>query len=347
MRRKLGVSAGMMVWRRHERAKRGTTCPHGCAAHHASDHEAHCEAHHEAGQEPRQETRQETRHEVRYEVRVVGCVGLLTALLAVCGCSGTGSAAEDDARAASSGLADALEVIRQAADVLLESGSSQARTAMEMVSGGTRLTISGEGSFDYDTGVGELLLTLPAAQPAGAEPVPSEPVTEVFAPGELYMKNRGAGVPADKWVRVDVTTIADGNLVTGGATDPITAFELLRGASSVSDLGETELNGETVRHYRGVTDIAAAQEVASGVAKEQFEAAVAGEGFARTLVPFDVYIGEDGLPRKIRHEFSFAGVGGTAPQPVEVASTVLLFDFGTPVDVTMPGDGAVYSGTVS
>jgi hypothetical protein len=337
MRRKLGVSAGMVVWRRHERAKRGTTCPHGCAAHHESDP-------HESDHEPRQEAR----HEVRYEVRVVGCVGLLTALLAVCGCSGTGSAAEDDAGAARDGLADALEVIRQAADALMESGSSQARTAMEMVSGGTRLTISGEGSFDYDTGVGELLLTLPAAQPAGTEPVASEqPVTEVFAPGELYMKNRGAGVPADKWVRVDVTTIADGNLVTGGATDPITAFELLRGASSVSDLGETELNGETVRHYRGVTDIAAAQEAASGVAREQFEAAVAGEGFARTLVPFDVYIGEDGLPRKIRHEFSFAGVGGTAPQPVEVASTVVLFDFGTPVDVTMPGDGAVYSGTVS
>ncbi len=315
MRRKLGVSAGMVVWRRHERAKCGTTCPHGCVT--------------------------------RHEARVVGCAGLLTALLAVCGCSGTGSAAEDDAQAAAAGLTDALEVIRQAADVLLESGSSQAHTAMQMVSGGTRITISGEGSFDYGDGVGELLLTLPAAQSAGGEPVAAEPVTEVFSPGELYMKNRGAGVPADKWVRVDVTTVADGNLVTGGATDPITAFELLRGASSVSDLGETELNGETVRHYRGVTDILAAQEAATGVAKEQFAAAVAGEGFARTLVPFDVYIGEDGLPRKVRLEFSFAGVGGMAPQPVEVASTVMLFGFGTPVEVAMPGDGAVYSGTVS
>jgi hypothetical protein len=303
---KLGVSVGMVVWR-HARAKcaRCVRCVR-CAG--------------------------------RSVPRVAGCAGLLTALLAVGGCSGTGSAAEDGE--GREGPAGALETIRRAADVLAEAGSSQARTAMRMASGGTRITISGEGGFDYGTRVGELLLTLPvaerAARPAG------ERVTEVFTPGELYMKNRGAGVPADKWVRVDVTTVSDGNLVTGGATDPITAAELLRGARSVSDLGEVTLNGEVVRHYQGVTDIAAASDAASGPAGEQFAAAMAGDGFTRTRVPFDAYLDEHGLLRKVRHRFSFARAG----EGVDVASTVVLYGFGTPVDVTMPRAGEVYAGTV-
>jgi hypothetical protein len=151
--------------------------------------------------------------------------------------------------------------------------------------------------------------------------------------------------------------------VTGGATDPITAAELLRGARSVADLGEASLDGEVVRHYRGVTDIAAASDAASGPASEQFAAAMAGDGFTRTRVPFDAYLDENGLLRKVSHRFSFAsagaaagaagaagadaGQGGSPREGVEVASTVMLYGFGTPVEVTMPREGEVYAGTVS
>ncbi|MGP4110051.1 hypothetical protein ACTWP5_03925 [Streptomyces sp. 4N509B] len=269
--------------------------------------------------------------------RAVGGAGLLAALLTVtlCGCSGTGSAAVDEEAGGA-----ALRIVRQAADVLVEAGSSRARTAMRMASGGTRITISGEGGFDYDRRLGELRLTLPAPVESS---VPGEPVTEVFAPGELYMRNRGAGVPPEKWVRVEVTSVADGNLVTGGATDPITAAELLRGARSAEDLGTRELNGETLHHYRGVTDIAAASEASRGEARQQFAAAVAGEGFTRTRVPFDAYLDDQGLLRRVRHQFSFAREGET----VHVASTVELYGFGSPVDVELPRSEDVYAGMVT
>ena len=65
------------------------------------------------------------------------------------------------------------------------------------------------------------------------------------------MKNRGAGVPADKWVRVDTADLSDGNLVTGGATDPYAAAALLRGTRTATYVGRTELAGTHVRHYRG------------------------------------------------------------------------------------------------
>ncbi|MFR9726279.1 hypothetical protein ACL02R_23370 [Streptomyces sp. MS19] len=254
--------------------------------------------------------------------------------LAASGCSGTGAAAEGGG-----GAADAREVVRQAPDVLAASGTSHAFTALRMASGGTRITIEGEGAFDYGERTGELRLTLPEGGP----------VTEVFVPGLLYMKNRGAGVPEDKWVRIETDAVRDGNLVTGGATDPITAAELLRGVAYATDLGWSEEDGERLRHYRGVTDIAAAAELATGGVREQLATAVG--GFTRTRVPFDVYFDARGLLRKIRHQFSFAGGGGSgggeAEATVEVASTVILRDFGAPVEVALPASDDVFEGAVA
>ncbi|RKN09777.1 hypothetical protein [Streptomyces radicis] len=249
---------------------------------------------------------------------LVGALSALALLTAATGCSGTGAAAEGDAR----------EALRGAVERLADSGSSRARTAMEMASGGTRITLSGRGGFDYGARSGELLVTLPDG----------EPVTELFVPGRLYMKNRGAGVPPDKWVVVDVSSLADGNLVTGGATDPLAAAALLGGLVAVEDLGEAEVGGETLRHFRGVTDIAAAADAAPGRVGDQLAAAVG--GFAETEVPFDAFLDDRGLPREITHRFRFGERG------IDVTSTVELYDFGAPVDVVLPGDGEVFNGAV-
>ncbi len=119
---------------------------------------------------------------------------------------------------------------------------------MEMATGGTRVTIRGEGVYDFRRRLGRLKVQLPQ-DPAGTSE--HRPITELLAPGALFMKNRGAGVPADKWVRVDTGTLSDGNLVTGGATDPYAAAELLRGTTAATYLGKTEVAGAPVRHYRG------------------------------------------------------------------------------------------------
>ncbi|MBL1068938.1 hypothetical protein [Streptomyces sp. 7-21] len=266
-----------------------------------------------------------------------GCAGLLAVLALLCGCSRTDAAAEGRQQTP-------VEVLRRAPDALAVAGSSAVRTAMEMDSGGTRITVTGEGGFDYVTGMGELMLTLPVRQ----EEDTGLPVTEVFAPGELYMKNRGAGVPPDKWVRIDVTTVADGNLVTGGATDPLLAAELLRGVTSASEVNREEMNGKPVTHFRGVTDLGAAARAASGAVAEQLRAAVAGDRFPDPEVEFDAYVDEDGLLRRVSHHFGFAGqLSGGDEALVQVASTVDLYAFGRPVDVELPGDDEVYAGRVA
>ncbi|HET9379896.1 MAG TPA: hypothetical protein VFP69_03580, partial [Streptomyces sp.] len=174
---------------------------------------------------------------------VVGCV-----CLGAGGCTG-GQPAAGAERAA----ADPVEVLRRAAQRLTDAGTSRARTSMEMATGGTRVTIRGEGVYDYRRRLGRLKVLLPQ-DPA----VPRRPITELLAPGALFMKNRGAGVPADKWVRVDTATLSDGNLVTGGATDPLAAAEVLGGARRATFVGETEVAGAAVWHYRGTADLAVA-----------------------------------------------------------------------------------------
>ncbi|MFB6564233.1 MULTISPECIES: hypothetical protein [unclassified Streptomyces] len=233
--------------------------------------------------------------------------------------------------------ADAAAVVRGAADALARTGSARARTAMEMATGGTRVTIRGEGGVDFKKRMGQLLVMLPADVKGKAE---HRPITELLVPGALYMKNRGAGVPDDKWVRVDTTTLNDGNLVTGGATDPLVAAELLKGAQEVTYVGETEVAGTKVRHYRGTTDIGRAAASASPEVRGALEAAA--KGFSTDTVPFDAYLDEEGRLRKVRHRFTYVNNG-----VIDVSSTTLLYGFGTPVTVVLPASGDIYAGKIS
>ncbi|MEU2236630.1 hypothetical protein [Streptomyces vietnamensis] len=245
----------------------------------------------------------------------------------------TGCAAPDDPKS----TVDPALAVRNAADALAKAGTSRASTSMEMASGGTRVTIRGEGGYDFRRRTGRLQVLLPK-DPAGTSE--HRPITELLTPGALYMKNRGAGVPADKWVRVDTTTLDDGNLVTNGATDPAAAAELLRGAREVTYLGEVELAGVKVSHYRGVADIAHAARVASPQLRGALAAAA--KGFAKDTVPFDAYLDGEGRLRKVRHQFSFSNQGRT----VAVASTTLLYGFGVPVEVTLPDRRDIYAGKI-
>ncbi|MFE3326630.1 hypothetical protein [Streptomyces sp. NPDC059176] len=251
---------------------------------------------------------------------------------ATAGCS-AGGATLADARPAR----DAVVTVRGAADILAAAGTAKTRTAMETATGGTRVTIRGEGGYDFRRATGRLRVVLPK-DPAGA----SEhlPITELLAPGALYMKDRGAGVPPDKWVRVDTTTLEDGNLVTGGATDPAAAAELLRGTLSATFVGHEEFAGVRVAHYRGTADIAHAAKAATPRVRGALAAAA--KGFAKDSVAFDAYFDEAGRLRKVRHVFNFVNQGRT----VAVSSTTLLYDFGSSVVVRLPDRSDIYAGRI-
>ncbi|WP_175408927.1 hypothetical protein [Streptomyces sp. TRM64462] len=288
---------------------------------------------------------------------VAAAVAVSATVTGVSGCSGAADAtppapgaaavraADTHGAAGSGGTADtggaggmaAVEVVRKAPDVLARTGTSKATTAIEMATGGTRLTIKGQGGYDFRKRHGRLQVVLPEEASATGK---QRPITELLTPGALYMKNRGAGVPADKWVRIDTTTLDDGNLVTGGATDPAAAAELLRAARKVTYVGDAKLSGVEVSHYRGTTDIGDAAKVASPQVRGALAAAA--KGFTTDTVPFDAYLDDEGRLRKVRHRFSFVNEG----REVDVASTTVLYAFGAPVDVTLPPARDIYAGKI-
>jgi hypothetical protein len=269
--------------------------------------------------------------------RAAVVAAFVAAGLMVCGagCSGGGAAAEN-VRAGTGGV----EKLRRAVAELERAGSAKASTSMEMATGGTRVTIRGQGVYDFRKQTGRLKVLLPQ-DPAGA--AEHQPITELLAPGALFMKNRGAGVPADKWVRVATAGLTDGNLVTGGATDPYAAAELLRGARAVTYVGRTEVAGIPVRHYQGTADLDIAARDASKGQRPALRAAA--KGFATTAVPFDAYLDDQGRLRKVRHRFSF--VNGQRRGTVAVASTILLYDFGSPAAVRLPDSADIYAGKIA
>ncbi|TDT24084.1 hypothetical protein EV562_119108 [Streptomyces sp. BK208] len=264
--------------------------------------------------------------------------GVVCVCLTAAGCSGYGEAAS----AQGAGGGDPVDVLHRAADRLVAAGSARTRTAMQMASGGTRVTIRGEGVYDFEQRLGQLKVRLPQ-DPAGSSG--HRPITELLAPGALFMKNRGAGVPDDKWVRVETDSLSDGNLVTGGATDPFAAAEVLRGTRTATFVERTELAGTPVRHYRGTADLARAARGASEGNRKALAAAA--EGFATARVPFDAYLDDEGRVRKVRHRFSFANGQGDGTGIVDVASTTLLYDFGTAVRVRLPEERDIYAGKIA
>ncbi|MFJ2774040.1 hypothetical protein [Streptomyces sp. NPDC087300] len=259
-------------------------------------------------------------------VAAVAAVGLMAVAT---GCSGSGAAVE------AKRAGDPGDVVRGAADSLVRAGSSKASTSLEMASGGTRVTIRGKGVYDFEGQRGRFQVVLPK-DPAGDDE--HRPITELLTPGALYMKNRGAGVPADKWVRIETASLSDGNLVTGGATDPLAAAELLRGTRHVAYVGEERVGGAEVRHYRGVADIGGAAKAASAGQRGALAAAAA-KGFSRQGVHFDVYLDDRGRVRKLRQQFRMA--------EANVASTTLLYDFGAPAEVRLPAAGDIFAGKIA
>ncbi|GCD43851.1 hypothetical protein [Streptomyces paromomycinus] len=240
---------------------------------------------------------------------------------------------------APSGRTDYAAALRAGADALVRAGTSRVRTELETVSGGTRVAIRGTGGHDYRKRTGQLNVRLPdTGDGSGAH----RTITEILTPSALYMKNRGAGVPAGKWVRVDTASLADGNLVTGGATDPLAAAELLRGVREVTYAGRERLDGVPVRHFSGTTDIGSAARAASAAFRPALTAAE--KGFTTDVVAFDAYLDDAGRLRKVRQRFRFANgtTGGTS-----VTSTTTLYGFGAPVPVRLPDRDDIYTGKVA
>lgn len=205
------------------------------------------------------------------------------------------------------------------------------------------LTMHGAGLFDFAKQVGSVGLT-----------VPTGALDEVLTPATVYVRRSAkaatataAAVPASAWSRTGTAAIPDGDVISGGVTDPSLIFAMLGGVQpGVLDVGQEVVRGVPVAHYQGTLDLAQAASALSGPASakdaEAADAAAdkqaltnAAHAFTTTKVPFDAYLDAQGRLRRFVATFSFLEGGPTKPV-AQVTSATELYGFGTPVTVVAP-----------
>ncbi len=172
---------------------------------------------------------------------------------------------------------------------------------------------------------------------------------EVVAGGKVYARNPFTG----KWTEA---TASQGGLATGfNQPDPLSYTQLLGSVQSIQDLGDTQLGGVTVRHYRLQLDKAKLNaELESRLRNPQAAAAVKQILSSGTLL-IEAWFGKDDhLVRRISSDtdvtvdlaqlFSTLGAGsGAVPSDssVHVSGHLVMdyHDFNAPVTITVPQVG--------
>ncbi|MFB8238165.1 hypothetical protein ACFC58_16605 [Kitasatospora purpeofusca] len=266
---------------------------------------------------------------------------VLTGAAGLTGCSpdSAGSASADQQASSTPDQlsADPLTAVRGTADITGRAGSAHAATELVTESADKKAVFTGTGGYDYVKRIGRLEVQVPPGAATTGK------IVEVLLPGTVYLQNSGAKVPEGKWVKLDVRQLPDGNLVSGGATDPASAAGALRGAQKAEAVGTETVDGVPLKHFRGTLDLAKAADATGGRGGDGLR--MGAQTFTVKDIPYDAWLDEQGRLHKVVEVFTFAGVAGSKEpkDQVKVVSTTTLTDFGKPVEAAEPAASDIFT----
>lgn len=258
----------------------------------------------------------------------------LAALLAVVGSACT-----------SGGGGMTLDLIAHAADRAAEVGTARFEMTMEMSGPGVPEGTAVTGTGAYDNARQAAQFTMQMKGGANASVGGDVSFDIVVAGTVLYMNfgslADGAGF-ATPWVSFDLSTMDGFSDLLGGSTspmgtDPSQSLAFLRGAGDVEELGREDVRGVSTTHYRARADLADALADLPDAQREVLEPQI------ETLreagmdeLPIEVWIDDDGLPRRMRMTMDFPDGGADVPAGTAMSIEIEFFDFGEPVSITVP-----------
>jgi hypothetical protein len=247
------------------------------------------------------------------------------------------------------GDALSLDPVASAATKTAEAGSSRVEFTMAMKVAGESVDMSGSGAFDFDELRGTLTydMTLPEVGDVRMEMRMVGTKMYVRMPAALA----GEALPEGKeWLRFDLEKARDqlgmGSLDLGAQQDPTKMLQYLRTAGvEVREDGTAAIRGVETKRYVGELDFRKALEAGleeSGLSKQEQKQARHGmtkmlEQLESASIPIEVFIGEDGLLRRITLELDMAVEG----ERIDVSMKMDYFDFGVDVDVEAPPASSV------
>ena len=280
---------------------------------------------------------------MRRRVAAAFFAGLLALALAACG--GGGSSAPASTPAATT-QQSATDVLASASEKARSAGSSKIALSVSLPLPGKTApsTLTGDGAFDYanergtlNFDVGDLLSGLAGGALGG-----SSKLQLVLDKNVLYLNFPALGqlLGGKPWIKLDPAELSKqqglnlGQLQTIGQSDPSAFLDYLGGVASLQRVGTETVRGTETTHYKAEIDFDKVLANAPADAKAGLKATIdqLAQQTGKRSVPVDVWVGNDGLVRKIM--LSYPAVAGSTGSPSTV--TVELYDFGTPVNVTVP-----------
>jgi len=241
------------------------------------------------------------------------------------------------------GAANALQSVASAATKT--AGTQSVRFHMDLsetVGPVGPLDIAGDGVSDNTTHSADMTIDLSAiATLAGSQATnPDQWKARMILDGTgssplLYIRMPALDqyLSGKTWVKADLGALAQKGgvnlsqlLQTAGNEDPTKALQLLQSVGNVTKVGTATIDGVDTTEYTGSVDVKKA-------------AATVGSSYGKllqqskdTTIPIDVWIGSDGLVRRLRENFSYP-VDGT---PSSTSLTLSLTDFGVQATITPP-----------
>ena len=245
------------------------------------------------------------------------------------------------------------ESVAQAAELAKEQGSANVSMTMDMtIPNGGSISMSGEGAFEFDTAGNRGHLTFTATGTgdgaAAAEQIGTmEAVYEDFV---AYMKMPILAnvLPEGKtWIKIDFQKVGEQmgidfqQLAQLGQNNPMQQLDYLKGVQNIEEVGTEDVRGTETTHYKGVIDFDALQkdvpdEVGGSIDKIQELSGI-------DQAPMEVWLDADGLPRRMKLDFTYDMPAGSGPMSdAKMSMTMEYFDYGTDVTVEVPPASEVF-----
>ena len=201
------------------------------------------------------------------------------------------------------------------------------------------ITITATGSFNSARNQFAMKMSMPGYAA----------VIDVVSDGKnLYMKMPPGTykLPVGKeWVRVPIDAAAAGTVNVDQVGGPAAFLQFLRSGGDVSVEGSDAIDGVPTTHYRtqmAMSDLmgAASKEQRADMEAQLKDLAADGATLANLRYDIDVWIGEDGLARRLKLSFDTGSMSLGGKMVIEMT----LHDIGLPVTIEPPATNLVADG---
>jgi hypothetical protein len=248
--------------------------------------------------------------------RIALALALLAAAVALAGC----------------GVERTIDPVAAAATKTANAGGVKVAMTVGTTADGKSFTVNANGAFDKDQG--ELTMDLPGAGGTAEIRYLEESGDPVVY---MNMPALSSQLPGGKsWIRLDVAQAGKAlgvnvdQLINQAGQNPADVLDMLRASGSVDEIGTETVNGESTTHYKATIDLQKAAGKLGDRAQQAVQNLIA-QG-APSALPVDVWVGDDGLVRKLTMDESLSAGGSSAA----VNLSILFSDYGSDVNVTAP-----------